>query len=163
MSRWLGSEATKSPRTARSAARPTPPNPRRAQVEPLAALVAVFAVGAALTAYTGVLGATLPTPDRNLAEPTAERVERTVGDEAGVLAPDSLSSGLHAGPEGYRLNLTLRSGGRTWHAGPVPPQNPDAADSSDTANSADSAERTVSVRVAPGRIRPGQLRAVVWS
>ncbi|WP_135825604.1 DUF7285 family protein [Halorussus ruber] len=131
-------------------------NPR-AQVEPLAALVAVFAVGVALTAYTGVLNAALPTPDRNLAEPTVERAERAVGDESGVLAPDALSSGLSAGPDGYRLNLTLQTGGRTWHAGPVPPKNSDSADAPD------STRRTVSVRVAPGRIRPGQLRAEVWS
>jgi hypothetical protein len=129
----------------------------RAQVEPLAALVAVFAVGAALTAYAGVLGATLSTSDRDLAGPTVERVERAVGDESGVLAPDALDSGLRAGPDGYRLNLTLRTGGRTWHAGPVPPQRGDSADA------ADSVRRTVSVRIAPGRIRPGRLRAVVWS
>ncbi|WP_137283346.1 DUF7285 family protein [Halorussus salinisoli] len=122
----------------------------RAQVEPLAALVAVFAVGVALTTYTGVLDATLPTPDRNLAGPTVERAERAVGD-TGVADPEALPAGLHAGPDGYDLNLTLRSAGRTWHAGPTPPPSADAAD------------LAVSVRVGPGRIRPGRLRAEVWS
>ncbi|WP_276300563.1 DUF7285 family protein [Halorussus lipolyticus] len=139
MSRWSDSGAASSART------------HRAQVEPLAALVAVFAVGAALTAYTGVLDESVPTPDRNLAGPTVERVERTASDEAGVLGPDSLAAGLRAGPEGYALNLTLRVGGRRWHAGPTPPPE------------ADVAKIGVSVRTAPGRIRPGRLRAEVWS
>lgn len=123
----------------------------KAQVEPLAALVAVFAVGAALTAYTGVLDATVPTPDRNLAEPTVERVEREVGDETGVIVPSVLAAGLDAGLEGYALNLTLDSHGQTWQAGPTPPP------------SADTADLAVSVRVGPGQIRPGRLRAEVWS
>jgi hypothetical protein len=122
----------------------------RAQVEPLAALVTVFAVGVALTTYTGVLGATLPTPDRNLAEPTVERATCAV-TKTGVADPEALAAGLRAGPEGYRLNLTLRAAGRSWHAGPTPPPSADAADSA------------VSVRVAPGSVRPGRLRAEVWS
>jgi hypothetical protein len=140
MSRW-SDEAT----------RPTAPRTARAQVEPLAALVAVFAVGAALTAYTGVLDATVPTTDRDLAEPTVERVERAVSDETGVLLPTTLAEGLRAGPEGYALNLTLNSAGQTWQAGPTPPP------------SADTAELAVSVRMGPGQIRPGRLRAEVWS
>jgi hypothetical protein len=122
----------------------------RAQVEPLAALVTVFAVGVALTTYTGVLGATLPTPDRNLAEPTVERATRAV-TKTGVADPEALAAGLRAGPKGYRLNLTLRAAGQSWHAGPTPPPSADAADSA------------VSVRVAPGSVRPGRLRAEVWS
>jgi hypothetical protein len=123
----------------------------RAQVEPLAALVAVFAVGAALTAYAGVLDATIPSPDRNVAGPTVERVERAVGDETGVVTPSALTEGLRAGPDGYALNLTLRWAGRTWHAGPTPPPTADAA------------EVATSIRVGPGQIRPGRLRAEVWS
>lgn len=121
----------------------------RAQVEPLAALAAVFAVGVALSTYAGVLDSTLPTSDRDLAGPTVERVERRASD-AGVLDPDSLAGGLRAGPDGYRLNLTLTAAGRTWSAGPPAPA------------SADAASTTVSVRVAPGRVRPGRLRAEVW-
>ena|SRR6056297_725855 len=122
----------------------------RAQVEPLAALAAVFAVGVALTTYTGVLDATFPTPDRNLADPTVERANRALA-ETGVADPKALAAGLRAGPEGYRLNLTLQAAGRSWHAGPTPPP------------SADAAALAVSVRVAPGRVRPGRLRAEVWS
>jgi hypothetical protein len=153
MSRWSDSERTGSADadSGRSAARPTATRSDRAQVEPLAALVAVFAVGAALTAYTGVLDATVPSPDRNVAEPTVERVERAVGDETGVVTPKSLAEGLRAGPDGYALNLTLRSAGRTWHAGPTSPP------------STDTAEVAVSVQVGLGQIRPGRLRAEVWS
>jgi len=121
----------------------------RAQVEPLAALVAVFAVCAALSVYAGVLDATVPTLDRNAAEPTVERVERRLTD-AGVVDPRTLLDGLRAGPDGYGLNLSLRADGETWSAGPTPPP------------SADAAERTVSVSVGPGRIRPGRLRVEVW-
>ncbi|USZ68912.1 hypothetical protein NGM10_04045 [Halorussus salilacus] len=131
------------------------PSSGRAQVEPLAALVAVFAVGLAVSAYAGVLDSALPTPDRNLADPTVERAERAVTD-AGVVAPDELAGGLDAGPDGYRLNLTLVAGDRTWHAGPRAPPTVDSAAASDAA------EVTVSVRVAPGRVRPGRLRAEVW-
>jgi hypothetical protein len=123
----------------------------RGQVEPLAALVAVFAVGAALTTYAGLVDATLPTPDRNLAEPTVERAERAIS-EHGVVEQTTLSDGLHAGPDGYRANLTLTVAEQEWHVGPTPP-DADAADRSDV---------RVSVRVAPGKIRPGRLRAEVW-
>lgn len=124
--------------------------PPRAQVEPLPALVAVFAVGVALSAYAGQLDAALPTPDRNLADPTVERAERAI-TAVGIADPDELRAGLRAGPEGYRLNLTLAANGRTWHAGPTPPPSADAAD------------LAVSVRLGPGRIRPGRLRVEVWS
>ncbi|WP_132057429.1 DUF7285 family protein [Halorussus amylolyticus] len=128
----------------------------RAQVEPLAALVAVFAVGLAVSAYAGVLDAALPTPDRDVAEPTGQRVERAVTD-AGVVEPDRLADGLHAGPDGYRLNLTLAADGETWREGPPVPDRADAPDALDTA------EFVVSVRVGPGRVQPGRLRVAVWS
>jgi len=121
----------------------------RGQVEPLAALVAVFAVGAALSVYAGVLDEAVPAPDRNVAEPTVDRVERRLTD-AGVVDPTDLRTGLNAGPDGYRLNITLTADGETWRVGPTPPP------------SADAAETSVSVRVGPGRIRPGRLRAEVW-
>lgn len=145
MSRWSGR-----PREHRSRRPATPPRPDRAQVEPLAALAAVFAVGVALSAYAGVLDAALPTPDRDLADPTVERAERAVAD-AGVVAPAALPAGLRAGPSGYRVNLTLDAAGRSWHAGPTPPPTADRAD------------LAVSVRIAPGRVRPGTLRAEVWA
>lgn len=141
MSRWSGDRRGANARFS---------DATRAQTEPLAALVAVFAVGVALTTYAGVLDATLPTPDRNVAEPTVERVERAVC-EAGVADPDALAGGLRRGPDGYETNLTLEADGRTWHAGPTPPA------------SADAAVLAVSVRVGPGRVRPGRLRAEVWT
>jgi hypothetical protein len=146
MSRWSGEARGAGSRdSARRRA-----ESRRAQTEPLAALAAVFAVGVALTTYAGVLDATVPTPGRNLAEPTVERAERAVS-KAGVADPDRLAAGLRAGPDGYEVNLTLRSDGRTWHDGPTPPE------------SADAATLAVSVRLGPGRVRPGRLRAEVWS
>lgn len=146
MSRWSGETRSRSGDHHRPS--------RRAQVEPLAALVAVFAVGVALSAYAGVLDAAVPTPDRNLAEPTIERAERAVA-ETGVLAPENLPAGLRAGPDGYRLNLTLAAAGQSWHAGPTPPPRADTADHT--------AELAVSVRIGPGKIRPGTLRAEVWT
>jgi hypothetical protein len=136
----------------------------RAQVEPLAALVAAFAVGVALSAYAGVLSATVPSPDRNLAEPTVEKAERAIS-EAGVAEPAALLDGLHAGPDGYHVNLTLDAAGQTWHAGPTPPSSADTADVTDAtaADTTDTATATVSVRLAPGRIRPGRLQAEVWA
>lgn len=129
---------------------PATRRPTRAQVEPLAALVAVFAVGVALAAYAGVLDDALPTPDRNLAEPTVDRAARAAGP-AGVANPESLAAGLRAAPDGYAVNLTLSTAGRTWRAGPTPPARADAAD------------LAVSVRIGPGRLRPGRLRAEVWT
>ena len=122
----------------------------RGQVEPLAALTAVFAVGIALTTYVGLLDATVPTPDRNVAEPTADRVERAI-TEAGVVEPSGLRDGLAVGPEGYRMRLTLTAATRTWRVGAEPP------------NETAVAELAVSVRVGPGRIRPGRLRVEVWT
>ncbi|WP_115862822.1 DUF7285 family protein [Halorussus litoreus] len=130
------------------------PESARAQVEPLAALTAVFAVGIALSAYAGVLDAALPSADRNLADPTVERAERAVA-ETGVVDPDELRAGLRAGPDDYRLNLTLAAAGQSWHAGPTPPSRAD--------NPTHTAELAVSVRIAPGKIRPGTLRAEVWT
>lgn len=162
MSRSSDRSASTSRSSDRSASKSRPSD--SAQVEPLAALVAVFAVGAALTTYAGVLDATLTTTDRNLAEPTVERVERTVS-EAGVVEPPRLSEGVHAGPDGYRVALTLVAGDRTWHAGPTPPTRGDSSGSTTaqtTSRAIDTAEITVSVRVGPGQIRAGRLRAEVW-
>lgn len=156
MSRWSGR-----PEDRRDNAR-IEPSTTRAQVEPLAALVAVFAVGVALTTYAGVLDATLPTPGRNLAEPTVERAEHEIAEQ-GIVAPEDLSEGLSAGPDGYRLNLTLVAADQTWHAGAMPPANIGASSAERTAeNAIDTAETIVSVRVGPGRIRSGRLRAAVW-
>ena len=124
-------------------------SPDRGQVEPTAALVALFAVCMGVGLYAGVLDAALAPTDRNLAEPTLERVHDAMSD-GGVVAPDDLPAGRAAGPEGHDLNVTLVAGDRVWTAGPSPPPGGDRAD------------RPTGIRTAPGRIVPGRLRVVVW-
>ncbi|SFL02405.1 hypothetical protein SAMN04487950_2011 [Halogranum rubrum] len=135
----------------------------RAQTDPLVALVALFAVSVGVSLYAGVLDdvSRAVGVDRDVATPTLERVH-DVATSAGVFDPSERHAALAAGPDGYDLNLTVRTDGsdrrpsRTWHAGPSVPDAPPRA-------TIDSAERVVSVRVAPGEIVPGQLRVVVWS
>lgn len=123
---------------------------RKAQIEPLAAIVAVFAVCAGLTAYASVLDAAVGGPaERNVAEPTLERVQHAVS-AGGVVRPRALPSGLDAGPDGYSVNLTVTTDTAEWDAGP---DRPPAAD-------VDS--RIVSVRLGPSRIRSGRLTVAVW-
>ncbi|WP_136715811.1 DUF7285 family protein [Halorientalis salina] len=124
---------------------------RRGQVEPLAAIVAVFAVGAGLTVYAGVLDGTLPGQDRQrVAGPTLDHLESSMG-ESGIVEPGALSDARTAtAPNGYHLNATLETTDNRWHAGPAPPQR------------AQQASERVSVRIAPGRVRPGRLTVRVW-
>lgn len=124
-------------------------SPRKGQVEPTAALAALFAVCAGVGLYAGVLGGAVAPAERDLAEPTLERVHDATSD-GGVVAPDALPAGRAAGPEGHELNVTLAAGDRAWTAGPPPPP------------AADRAARPASVRTAPGRIEPGRLRVAVW-
>lgn len=122
---------------------------RSGQTE-LAALVAVLAVCLGLSLYAGVLDAALP--DATGSSPARTAADR-VADLArvgGVVRPGRLDRGLSAAPVGHRLNATLRAADRTWHVGPPVPSR------------ATTATRRVSVRVAPGRVRPGQLRVAVW-
>lgn len=123
---------------------------RRAATEPLVALVAVFAVVVGLTTYAGVLDATLPTPtERDVARPTLQRASDAVAP-AGVVEPERLSLDTFDGPEGYHVHVSISTADEEWHAGrEVPPR-------------ADTASRLVTVRVAPGVNRPGQLRVAVW-
>ncbi|MFD1586942.1 hypothetical protein ACFR9U_08100 [Halorientalis brevis] len=123
---------------------------RRAQVEPLAAIVAVFAVGAGLTIYAGVLDDELPGQDRqHVAGPTADRLTAAI-QHGGVVEPGRLSRRSTAAPDGYTLNATVSTATSRWHAGPTPPAR------------AQTAREQVSVRVAPGRVRPGRLTVRVW-
>jgi hypothetical protein len=122
---------------------------RKAQTE-LAALVAVFAVCAGLVLYVGALDAALPgeraseTP-RRAADRAADLVR-----EGGVVRPERLHRATGAAPTDHRLNATLVAADRRWTAGPpVPDRSPTAT-------------RRVSVRVGPGRVRPGRLRVAVW-
>ena len=128
-----------------------PTGTARGQVEPLAALAAVLAVGIALVLYVDALAVASPSPtDPGVANATLDPVHGELS-EGPVANPDRFSSALEAGPDGYRVNVTLSAGNQTWTAGPAPP--PEAEDAS----------RPTSVRVAPGRIEPGQLRVVVWT
>lgn len=124
---------------------------RRGQVEPAAALVAVLAVGAGLSLYAGVLADVPDGTTRDVAPLTADRV-RDTASTAGVLDPSRLNTAVeHASPRGSTLNATLAAGGERWSAGPPVPEDV-------TARSASRA----SVRLAPGRVRAGQLRVIVW-
>ncbi len=128
-------------------------SPDRAQTEPIAAIVAVFAVCLGLLTYTGILGSAMPKSERTLAPTTLSAVQRTISSN-GIVRPDHLADGLSAAPDGYHLNVSLSVGPRAWHEGPTPPQNPDSR--------SDSATVTVSAKIAPGSIRPGTLRVVIW-
>lgn len=121
----------------------------RAQTEPVAAIVTVFAVCLGLLVYTGVLGNAIPRSERTLA-PTALSAVRDETSSNGIVVPTRLAEGLDANPVGYRLNASLSVGERTWHDGPTPP------------SAADTATATVSVRIAPGDVRPGRLHVAVW-
>lgn len=126
------------------------PSSARGQVEPLAAIVAVVAVGIGLSVYAGVLDASLPGPrERGVADATLGRVWAQIST-GGVADPARLARGPAVAPGGYRTNVTLAAEGRTWRAGPEVPSRADAA------------ERHASVRLAPGRVRPGRLRVAVW-
>jgi hypothetical protein len=132
----------------------------RAQVEPLAALAAVFAVGVGLTLYVGALdGALAPLDDDREMAPTA--AEALVAEAASFGVVDlPLSAAVEAArPTGYRLNATLSTAERRWRAGPPRPPSPENAERAGSANCVD---RSVSVRVAPGRVRPGRLEVCVW-
>ncbi|WP_129114866.1 DUF7285 family protein [Halegenticoccus tardaugens] len=124
----------------------------RGQAEPTAALAAVFAVCLGLGLYAGILGDATPTTDRDLAEPTLDRVHGVLSSGGVVDAADrgSLVDGRDVGPDGYEINVSVRTAEREWSAGPVPPGR------------ADRASRSVSVRRSPGRISPGELRVAVW-
>lgn len=124
---------------------------RRGQTEPLAALVAAFAVAVGLGLYADALAGAADRTERDAAEPTLERVH-DAASVRGVVRPDRVAAAVGVGPTGYALNVTARIDGRRWCAGPTPPSD----------GSADAAARPVSVRVDPGRTRPGTLRAVVW-
>lgn len=122
----------------------------RAAVEPLVALSAVLVLGITLSAY--VAGLERATPDqrhRTLAEPTLEAAVDQVRRN-GLARPAAIDASAVA-PDGYELRIELRAGGRTWTSGPPAPR------------SAETATRAVSVRLGPGRVRPGRLRVEVWT
>lgn len=123
----------------------------RGQTEPLAAIVAVVAICLGLSLYVGVLDASLSgSDDRAVARPALDRAERAVAPD-GVAGPDRLDDARAAGPDGYRTNVTLSVGDRSWTAGP--PSN----------GSVDVAATRVGVRTGPGAVRAGTLEVAVWS
>ena len=125
----------------------------RGQVEPTAALVVVLAVCAAVSTYVVALNGVGGETERELASPTLDRVVDRLA-VGGVADPRRRERARRSGPAGYRLNVTLAAAGRRWYAGPSPPGG-----GADT----DIAARSVGIRLAPGRIRPGRVRVEVWS
>ena len=124
---------------------------RRGQTEPFAALAAVAVVALALALWAGAFEAALPDPvDRNLAEPTADRVERAL-TVAGVVRPARMGRLDGTAPEGYRLNVTLAEGDDRWSFGPPTPPT------------ADTATRRVGVYHEPGSVSPGRVEVRVWT
>lgn len=123
----------------------------RGQTEPIAALAAVFALGVGLSLYVGALDATLPrlSSDREMAPQAADRLEANAS-AVDAVEPPLTTSVEAARPQGYRLNASLTTDSGFWSGGPP---TPDAAECVD---------RRVSVRVAPGRVRPGLLEVCVW-
>lgn len=123
----------------------------RAQVEPLAALAAVFAVGVGLAMYAGALDTTLPllTADRDVAPTAADRLT-SVAATSGAVEPPLTGPVEEARPTGYELNATLTTAAGTWTGGPPRPPEPECE------------RRAVSVRVGPGRVRPGRLEVCAW-
>lgn len=126
----------------------------RGQTSPTAALVAVAAIGMGLSLHATVLAGVVPAADRDVAEPTLERVHDTVVT-AGVADRDRLDAATAAGPDGYHLRVSLRVDGWDWTAGPTPP-------SGDGAGRTQTAERHVAVRTGAGRVEAGLLRVEVW-
>ncbi|MFB6080168.1 MAG: hypothetical protein ABEJ81_04135 [Haloferacaceae archaeon] len=124
---------------------------RRGQVEPTVALAAVFAVVVGIALYAGVLAGAMPgARDRNLAAPAAERIHDELAPTADIVVPDRIDRAAVAAPDGYRVNVTVRVATRRWTTGPTAPPT------------ADVATRRTSVRLGPGRVRPGTLRVEVW-
>ncbi|MFD1634810.1 DUF7285 family protein [Haloplanus ruber] len=126
----------------------------RGQVEPTAALVVLLAVSSAVSAYAVALNGVGAEhqADRALAGPTLDRVT-SVLVTGGVAAPTRTERAHRTGPDGYRLNVTVAAAGRRWYAGATPPRGA----------TTDAAGRAMSVRLAPGRVRPGRVRVEVWS
>jgi hypothetical protein len=123
----------------------------RAQVEPLAALVAVFALGVGLSLYVGVLDSTVSTvTDEAGVTPAATAKLESEASSFGTIQPPIESAVETAKPDGRELNASLRTERLAWHGGPT------------RSGSMDCEARSVSVRTAPGRVRPGELEVCTW-
>lgn len=121
----------------------------RGQAEPLVALAALAVLCLGISLYAVVLDGVTDPVDRDLAGPTLSRVtDRVV--TAGVAHPAAVTDSTTAGPVGHAVNVSLTAAEERWTAGPAPPAR------------ADTGSRSVGVRLAPGRVRPGELRVTVW-
>ncbi|MEF8781874.1 MAG: hypothetical protein V5A39_03075 [Haloarculaceae archaeon] len=122
----------------------------RGQFEPVVALAAVLAISAGLVTYADVLDRRLPgEQNRETARTTLDSVHDKLR-VAGVIVPSRLDRAIAAAPDGWRVNLTLRTREGYWQRGPDPPGDGLAA------------ERRVSVRVGPSKLSAGTLRVVIW-
>ena len=122
----------------------------RALVQPVPALIAAAVVCVAVSLYATALHDRTPGADRDLAGPAADEAVDALTD-TGVADPARLGNASEHAPPGYEANLTLTAHDRAWTAGPTPPDD------------ASTATRSVTVRVGPGRHRPGRIRVVVWT
>lgn len=125
----------------------------RAQADPLVALAAVLALSLGLSAYLVVLDG-VDSPASPTAGPTLERVRDAV-TVGGVADPDRLiDAGRAARADERGVTVTLTAAGREWSAGDTPPSTDPVAVGEATAR--------LGVALAPGRVRPGTLRVMVW-
>lgn len=122
----------------------------RGQAEPFAALAAILAVSAGMVVYAGVLDEAVPGhPDDETPDEILDGVHDTLR-ETGVVDPGHLDAAVATVPDGWEANVTLTTERTRWQRGPTPPASPERA------------TRRVSVQLSSQRIRPGQLRVVVW-
>lgn len=139
---------------------------RRAQTEPLAALAALAAVCVGLTVYAGVLADVFPTgSDRELGEPTLERVWNDVATD-GIVRPGDLE-GIDPGiaPDGYAVRVVLVDGTGELAAVTIDETGGRAGRARDARNApADvtTASRPVAIERGPGDVSGGRLRVEVW-
>ncbi|MFB6297050.1 MAG: hypothetical protein ABEH56_00855 [Salinirussus sp.] len=123
----------------------------RAATEPLVALVAVVTVCAGLGLYAGVLGGEIPAPGKpDVAGTTLDRVHSSLATVGVVHLPASHGAAATAAPDGWKLNVTIRTGEITRQFGPAPPPG------------ARTARRRIAVERRPSRIRPATLAVAVW-
>ena len=126
----------------------------RGYVEPFAALAAVLALSAGLVLYADAVGIALEETgagDRETAQITLDRVHDHLR-AIGVVDPSGLRGTGQFAPDGWQMNVTLRTENTILSRGPSPAH----------AGEPLSASRPVSVRINPGTIKPGQLDVVIW-
>lgn len=124
----------------------------RGQVEPTAVLVVLLAVTAAVSTYAAAVDGFVGSGNREIAEPTLDRVVGTLVT-GGVVDPERRRRAHRSGPSGYHLNLTIAAAGRRWHAGATPPAGV----------ATDRASRSMGIHLGPGRVRAGRVTVEVWT